>query len=135
MPGRPWWALSVMSAETYWLQINGPVYVGGTELKTGDYRSKVKPLQQKAESTTLVCEKAQRLAVLLPEDTFADLAIRYGSNSRTHRNPTPSPRRVGRRLPRTATPISHEPRFQEPPRTTRRSPSAGPFGSTGGLFP
>ena len=70
-------ALSVMSAETYRLQIHGPVFLGGTELKTGEYtlnlegdnltlkngklavesKVKVESLEQKAQSTALVCEK------------------------------------------------------------------------------
>ena len=70
-------ALAVMSAETYWLKVYEPVYLGGTELKTGEYRLdlqgdkltfkngrlavestvKVEPLERKANSTTLVCQK------------------------------------------------------------------------------
>ncbi len=70
-------ALSVMSAETYWLQIYRPVYLGGQELKAGEYRLdlqgdkmtvkkgklaveskvKVETLEQKARSTALVCDQ------------------------------------------------------------------------------
>jgi hypothetical protein len=70
-------ALSVMSAETYWLQIYQPMYLGGKELKTGEYKLdlqgdkvtlkkgkvaveskvKVETLDQKARSTTLVCNQ------------------------------------------------------------------------------
>lgn len=70
-------ALSVMSAETYWLQIYQPAFLGGQELKTGEYKLdvegdkltlkkgkvaveakvKVESLEQKARATTLVCEQ------------------------------------------------------------------------------
>ena len=70
-------ALSVMSAETYRLQIHGPVFLGGTELKTGEYRLdfqgdkltmkkgkltveatvKLESLQEKARATALVCDQ------------------------------------------------------------------------------
>jgi hypothetical protein len=69
--------LSVMSAETYWLQIYQPMYLGGKELKTGEYKLdlqgdkvtlkkgkiaveskvKVETLDQKARSTTLMCNQ------------------------------------------------------------------------------
>jgi hypothetical protein len=71
-------ALSVMSAETYTFEIYQPVYLGGKELKTGEYRLdvqgdnitlkkgkltyeskvKVETLAQKARATALVCDKA-----------------------------------------------------------------------------
>jgi hypothetical protein len=70
-------ALSVMSAETYWLQIYQPVYLGSQELKTGEYKLdlqgemltlkkgkvaveskvKVETLGEKARATTLICEQ------------------------------------------------------------------------------
>lgn len=70
-------ALSAMNAETFWLQIYQPVYFGGKELKTGEYRLdlqgdkltfkkgklaveskvKVESLEKKARSTALVCDQ------------------------------------------------------------------------------
>jgi hypothetical protein len=70
-------AVSAMAGETYWLKIYQPVYFGGQELKSGEYRldldgdkavlksgklsaeSKVKleVLGEKASATTLECEK------------------------------------------------------------------------------
>ena len=40
-------ALSAMNAETYWLQIYQPVYLGGKELKTGEYK-KLLPLRRES---------------------------------------------------------------------------------------
>jgi hypothetical protein len=70
-------ALSVMSAETYTLDIYQPVYLGGKELKTGEYRLdvqgdhmtlkkgklaleskvKVETLAEKARATALICDR------------------------------------------------------------------------------
>jgi hypothetical protein len=70
-------ALSAMNAETFWLQIYQPVYLGAKELKTGEYKLdlqgdkltfkmgklaveskvKVESLEKKARTTTLVCEQ------------------------------------------------------------------------------
>ena len=70
-------ALSAMSAETYTLEIYQPVYLGGQELKAGEYRLdvqgdnmtlkkgklaveskvKVETLAEKARATALVCDK------------------------------------------------------------------------------
>lgn len=70
-------ALSVVSAETYWLQIYQPVYLGSQELKTGEYKLdlegdkltfkkgkaafeskvKVESVAEKARATKLVCEQ------------------------------------------------------------------------------
>jgi len=70
-------ALSVVSAETHWLTIYQPTYLGGKELSAGEYKlnvqgdkltvtrgkfvveSKVKaePLPEKARSTKLVCQQ------------------------------------------------------------------------------
>ena len=69
-------ALSVMSAETYTLDIYQPVFLGGKELKTGEYtldvrgdtmtvkkgklavesKVKVETLAEKARATALVCD-------------------------------------------------------------------------------
>lgn len=77
-------ALSVMSAETYWLQIYQPVYLGGQELKTGEYKLdlqgdkltfkkgklaveskvKVETLGEKARITKLVCEQVGEKMVI-----------------------------------------------------------------------
>lgn len=70
-------ALSVMSAETYSIEIFRPVYLNGQELKTGEYRLdlqgdkltvkrgrltvetkvKVESLPEKARATALVCDQ------------------------------------------------------------------------------
>jgi hypothetical protein len=69
-------ALSAMHAETFWLEIYKPVYLGGQELKTGEYKLdlqgdkltfkrgkltveskvKVETLGEKARATKLICE-------------------------------------------------------------------------------
>ena len=70
-------ALAVLSAETYTLDIYQPVFLGGKELKTGEYRLdvqgdhmtikkgnlafeskvKVETLAEKARTTALICDK------------------------------------------------------------------------------